>query len=70
MPYIPWENVNNAPGAGTIVAGICTFDLKNVLVGILQMVTAPILIGWVWSILWGWELWQRRKTIVLGGVGV
>ncbi|CAN0532086.1 unnamed protein product, partial [Ectocarpus sp. 12 AP-2014] len=53
------------PGAGTIVAGICTCNMKHVVVGILQMVTAPILIGWVWSILWGWELWQRRKTPVL-----
>ncbi|CAM9356957.1 unnamed protein product [Ectocarpus sp. 8 AP-2014] len=49
------------PGAGTIIAGICTCSLKNVLVGILQMVTAPIVIGWVWSILWGWELWQIAR---------
>ncbi|CAN0016145.1 unnamed protein product, partial [Laminaria digitata] len=45
-------------GVGTIIAGFFTCDLKTVIIGALQLVTAPFLVGWVWSILWGWELVQ------------
>ncbi|CAL1263886.1 unnamed protein product [Larinioides sclopetarius] len=55
-----------APGVGTFLAGLtvlcgcpteyedrCTALLYNVLASFLQLLTALIVVGWVWSIMWG-----------------
>ncbi|XP_054711328.1 protein stum homolog [Uloborus diversus] len=55
-----------APGFGTFLAALtvlcgcpteyddkCTAFLYNVLASLLQLFTALIVVGWVWSIMWG-----------------
>eukprot|EP00904_Undaria_pinnatifida_P000606 jgi/Undpi1/10546/HiC_scaffold_29.g12996.m1 len=44
------------PGLGTIIAGCLACSLETLIVGIIQMLTSWLIVGWVWSILWGWEL--------------
>ncbi|CAN0061205.1 unnamed protein product, partial [Ectocarpus sp. 12 AP-2014] len=40
-------------GLGTVIAGFLTCKLKSMFTGILQLVTAPLVVGWVWSVIWG-----------------
>ena len=44
------------PGAPTMFVGCCGKKecMNNFLVGLLMMLTAPFIIGWVWSIYWGY----------------
>lgn len=44
-----------------MIAGVFACECKAFWVGILQLITAPILIGIIWSIVWGWELYQTAK---------
>lgn len=40
-------------GIGTIVAGALGGDTTDILIGVIQLVCIIIIIGWVWSIVWG-----------------
>lgn len=58
------------PGLGTFLAACLGSNggCATVMVGILQLATAPILVGWVWSVCWGIRL--RRHAISRDGRGV
>lgn len=55
-------------GLGTIVAGFYKImddtrkAVRNALIGLLQLMTSWLIIGWVWSILWGYRLWRASKS--------
>lgn len=50
------------PGFGTILCGIVGgMHMKSIIYGILQMVLASVLIGWIWSILWGYIIYKRAS---------
>ena len=54
------------PGLGTIISScecakggaLCTTTL---LVGILQAILTGFLLGWIWSIIWGFMIWNKSK---------
>jgi hypothetical protein len=49
------------PGVGTMILGCINggCDITHIVVGILQFITAGIIIGWIWSIWWGILLVQK-----------
>ena len=49
------------PGWGTMISSCCSsnFNPLALIVGVIQFITAPILIGWVWSIIWGWLIFKK-----------
>ena len=40
-------------GIGTIIAGAIDGDKADIVIGLLQLVLLLIVVGWVWSIVWG-----------------
>ena len=64
----PWPYVVMAlsiflPGSGTIISACIGYPISwskvQLFVGALQMMTAVLLIGWIWSIWWGWKILHR-----------
>ena len=51
------------PGIGTIICSLIgpKFELDNLLVGIVQLLLAVCIIGWVWSIWWGIIVLQKSS---------
>lgn len=51
------------PGLGTILNSCMglKFNATTCIVGILQMLTAYILIGWVWAIWWGVIIMEKSS---------
>lgn len=49
------------PGVGTMVSACLSsrFNPLALVVGLIQFITAPILIGWIWSIIWGWLIFKK-----------
>ena len=51
------------PGVGTICNALCCgagpASCMEFLIGILQLLTAGFLLGWIWSIWWGVEIMRR-----------
>lgn len=48
-------------GVGTIVAGARVRQRRTVLLGVLQFLLVPVVIGWVWSAVWGVLIFQRAS---------
>eukprot|EP00177_Eucheuma_denticulatum_P007333 GFKZ01013346.1.p1 GENE.GFKZ01013346.1~~GFKZ01013346.1.p1 ORF type:complete len:139 (+),score=12.89 GFKZ01013346.1:254-670(+) len=51
------------PGIGTMITSCfgTRVDASTLLIGILQLFTAPILVGWIWAIVWGVNLTKKAK---------
>lgn len=50
------------PGIGTIIAGIAGgCNGCAIIVGLLQLFTAWLIIGWIWSIWWGWLIFKKSS---------
>ncbi|CAM9279976.1 unnamed protein product [Heterosigma akashiwo] len=48
-------------GWGAILDGVFRRSWKLLVVGLCQMISAGVLIGWIWSISWGAYLWIKTK---------
>ena len=58
-------------GIGTLIgAAMCRSNGYTYLVGVLQLILFPLLVGWIWSIVWGVFMIRRSlmKTVVKKGV--
>jgi hypothetical protein len=51
------------PGVGTMLCACIGghFKWENLVVGIIQLLTACCLIGWIWSIWWGIIIFQKSS---------
>lgn len=52
-----------SPGWGTLIAGFLSKDalFNNWLVAVLQASTCVILVGWIWSINLGHQIYKKSK---------
>ena len=62
-PYIVAIFCIVLPGSGTILSACVGFKTSwsktQIFVGVLQMMTAIYLIGWIWSIWWGLKILHK-----------
>ena len=50
------------PGLGTILAGVWAGgENKCLIVGILQMIFACVLVGWIWAIITGCAIYKKSQ---------
>lgn len=48
------------PGIGTMSVGVIEgWDWNVIILGLAQGVTSIILVGWIWSIVWGYNLYTN-----------
>ena len=54
-----------APGWSTMIAGFLSKNESDrtpaIIVGLLQVLTCWLLIGWIWAILSGWKIYNNSK---------
>mmetsp|Transcript_17399 Transcript_17399/g.20202 ORF Transcript_17399/g.20202 Transcript_17399/m.20202 type:complete len:82 (+) Transcript_17399:21-266(+) len=58
-----WVNICY-PGAGTLASsclGEPDWIMDQIIVGILQWLTACCFIGWIWSVWWGGLIYKKRS---------
>ena len=62
-PYICFVLNIILPGTGTMLSSCLSQDLywskTQLILGVTQMLTAVYLLGWIWSIYWGWLILQK-----------
>jgi len=50
------------PGTGTITAAIYNdFEKTQFVIGVLQLCTSVYLVGWAWSIFWGYLIVVKSR---------
>eukprot|EP00283_Hemiselmis_rufescens_P011248 CAMPEP_0173436372 /NCGR_PEP_ID=MMETSP1357-20121228/15907_1 /TAXON_ID=77926 /ORGANISM="Hemiselmis rufescens, Strain PCC563" /LENGTH=99 /DNA_ID=CAMNT_0014401443 /DNA_START=41 /DNA_END=340 /DNA_ORIENTATION=+ len=49
------------PGSGTLVAGLLEDKPSTMVIGALQFVLSWIIIGWIWSVWWGYLIFVAAK---------
>lgn len=48
------------PGIGTISVGVIeSWDWNVIFLGLAQGITSIVLVGWIWSIVWGYGLYMN-----------
>jgi hypothetical protein len=47
------------PGVGTLIAGIMKKNVLNIIFGLCQFFLSWILVGWIWSVIWGFLIYKR-----------
>ena len=60
-------------GIGTIIgAAMGKANKKAYLFGFLQLILSFILIGWIWSIMWGYFMYDKKamKKVIKKGVEI
>jgi hypothetical protein len=50
------------PGVGTLVAGIKSERNTTMVIGVFQFLLAFIIVGWIWSIYWGYLLYKKVRA--------
>jgi len=56
------------PGWGTMIGSILyDFDLVKFLIGLAQFLLCFLIIGWIWSIVWGWFIYSKGVKLNAGG---
>lgn len=53
------------PGVGTMLSscmGGRGFVGTQFMIGILQLLLAATIVGWIWSIWWGCLIWNKEQT--------
>ena len=62
-PYVVFVLSIVLPGSGTMVAACAGYTTSwskcQLFIGMLQMMTFVYLIGWIWSIWWGWKILHK-----------
>lgn len=49
------------PGSGTFIAAGNMEETRLFTHGVLQVVLTPLLVGWLWSIVWGVLLFTKSR---------
>eukprot|EP00285_Hemiselmis_virescens_P016163 CAMPEP_0173386298 /NCGR_PEP_ID=MMETSP1356-20130122/8898_1 /TAXON_ID=77927 ORGANISM="Hemiselmis virescens, Strain PCC157" /NCGR_SAMPLE_ID=MMETSP1356 /ASSEMBLY_ACC=CAM_ASM_000847 /LENGTH=94 /DNA_ID=CAMNT_0014342473 /DNA_START=46 /DNA_END=330 /DNA_ORIENTATION=+ len=49
------------PGVGSMVAGAMESKWSTVIIGVLQLLTCWFILGWIWSIWWGWLIFSKSS---------
>ncbi|MES1912233.1 MAG: hypothetical protein MHM6MM_004544 [Cercozoa sp. M6MM] len=52
------------PGIGTLLAGATEGKTDTMIIGVLQFFLAVFLVGWLWSIYWGYLIWKKSKGML------
>jgi len=72
---IPIAILSIVPGLGTFIAaflslcfphasgGKCKGFWVNIAAALLQVITAPIMVGWIWSCIWGMTMVQLARKL-------
>lgn len=70
---IPLAILSIVPGLGTLIAAFlslcfphasgskCKGFFVNIAAALLQVITAPIMVGWIWSCIWGMTMIQLAR---------